>query len=126
MSTTKRNGSTAKPTSNGKKRGGTKASAKPTSPAATKPEPTTKPGADAKPAESSKSGQPSKAKASTETAFTARDLAKEVGLPSASVARRYLRAAKLPKPSKGWVWADKTAAKPAIEAVRKAAKAAMV
>ncbi len=65
---------------------------------------------------------PSAGKAPTKKEFTARDLAKEVGLSSAAVVRRYLRAAQIQKPKDGWVWPDKAAAKSAIEAVKRAAK----
>lgn len=65
------------------------------------------------------------AQASASKPFTAADLAKEVGLKDASLARRYLRAAKLKKPKDGWRWADKAAAKSAIEAVKSATKEAL-
>ena len=58
------------------------------------------------------------------TAYTARELAKEVGLPSASVARRYLRAAEIKKPRDGWVWADKASAKDALAVVSRAVRGA--
>jgi hypothetical protein len=56
--------------------------------------------------------------------YTARDLAKDAGAQSASVARRYLRAAKMQRPKEGWIWSDKAAAKSAIETVQKAVRAA--
>ena len=52
--------------------------------------------------------------------YTARELAKDAGVQSASVARRYLRAAKMQRPKEGWIWSDKAAAKSAIETVQKA------
>ncbi len=62
-------------------------------------------------------------KASTAKAFTARDLGKEIGIKSPAVVRRYLRAAKIQKPSDGWSWVDKAAAKSALEAVKGALEA---
>lgn len=60
----------------------------------------------------------------TNSKYTAADLAKEVGLKNASLARRYLRAAQIPKPKDGWVWADKAAAKTALDAVSRAVRGA--
>ena len=59
-------------------------------------------------------------KTETKSSYTVSDLAKDSGLPSASVARRILRAAQIKKPKDGWVWPDKAAAKDALEAVRRA------
>ncbi len=65
-------------------------------------------------------------KAPTTKAFTARDLGKEIGIKSPAVVRRYLRSAKVQKPKDGWTWTDRSAAKSAIEAVQRAAKAPKV
>ena len=56
--------------------------------------------------------------------YTARDLAKDAGVQTPAIARRYLRAAKIQRPKEGWIWSDKAAAKSAIETVQKAARAA--
>jgi len=75
---------------------------------------TTKSAASTKPTAPSKAAQK----------YSARDLAKDAGVQSAAVARRYLRAAKVQRPKEGWTWSDKAAAKSAIETVQKAARAA--
>lgn len=62
-------------------------------------------------------------KPSSNKPFTAQDLAKEVKLPSAAIARRYLRAAKVTRPTEGWSWGSREAAKGAIEAVQRRLKA---
>ena len=53
-------------------------------------------------------------------AYTAADIAKDAGIKSPAVVRRILRAAAIQRPKDGWSWADKAAAKDALEAVRKA------
>lgn len=55
--------------------------------------------------------------------YTARELAKDAGISSATIARRYLRAAAIPKPKSGWRWKDKAAAKPALDAISRAVAA---
>lgn len=62
-------------------------------------------------------------KKAPETPFTASDLARECGLESAALARRYLRAAQISKPQGGWNWPSRDAAKSAVEAVKKAREA---
>jgi hypothetical protein len=74
----------------------------------TKPTATIKPSASPKPAPK----------------YTARDLAKDAGVQTPAIARRYLRAAKAQRPRDGWIWTDKASAKSAIETVQKAARAA--
>lgn len=63
------------------------------------------------------------AKKASEKAFTAADIAKELGLESPALARRFLRAAQIQRPSSGWNWPSRDAAKSAIEAVKKAREA---
>ncbi len=53
-------------------------------------------------------------------AYTVMDIAKESGIKSPAVVRRILRAAAIKKPSGGWNWPDKAAAKDALAAVQKA------
>jgi len=53
-------------------------------------------------------------------AYTTADIAKESGVKSPAVVRRILRAAEIKKPTAGWSWPDKTAAKDALAAVQKA------
>jgi hypothetical protein len=62
-------------------------------------------------------------KAPTKKTFTVRDLGKEIGIKSPAVVRRYLRSAKVQRPKNGWIWADRAAAKSAIEAVKGALEA---
>lgn len=52
--------------------------------------------------------------------YTARDLAKDAGVPTAALVRRYLRAGKVTKPKEGWSWPNKAAAKDALDVVRRA------
>ena len=66
---------------------------------------------------------PSPKKGAPTSPYTAVDLAKDTGLPSAAVARRYLRSAKITKPKDGWSWDSREAAKAALEAVQKSLKA---
>lgn len=71
---------------------------------------------------SGKSGS-APAKRAPERPFTASDLAKELGLESPALARRYLRAAQISKPQGGWNWPNRDAAKTAVEAVKRAREA---
>ena len=63
------------------------------------------------------------AKKVPEKAYTAADIAKELGLESPALARRYLRAAQISKPQGGWNWPSRDAAKSAVEAVKRAREA---
>ena len=55
-------------------------------------------------------------------AYTAADIAKDVGAKSPAIVRRILRAAAIKRPQDGWTWPDKAAAKDAIAAVQRAQK----
>ena len=66
---------------------------------------------------------PTTKKTAPTSPYTAVDLAKELKLPSAAVARRYLRSAQIEKPEGGWSWPSRDAAKGAVVAVQKSLKA---
>ena len=53
-------------------------------------------------------------------AYSVTNLAADTGVKSPAVIRRILRAAAIKKPSGGWNWPDKAAAKDALAAVQKA------
>ncbi len=52
-------------------------------------------------------------------AYTTVDSAKDTGVKSPAVVRRILRTAAIKKPTDGWSWPDKTAAKDALAAVQR-------
>lgn len=56
-------------------------------------------------------------------AYTAADIASDLGLASASVVRRHLRAAAFNKPGGGWSWPSRESAKDALAAAKAASEA---
>ena len=61
-------------------------------------------------------------KIESKRAYTVTDLAADTGVKSPAVIRRILRTAAIKKPSGGWSWPDKAAAKDALAAVQRVQK----